>query len=60
MPLLKAKLTLNNMASDEVLKVIATDEGSVRDIPAYVGLSSHSMVASELEVSPYVFLIKRA
>ncbi|KAF4530344.1 hypothetical protein B566_EDAN018480, partial [Ephemera danica] len=35
LPILKAKKALSEMASGEVLKVVATDPGSVRDFQSF-------------------------
>lgn len=59
LPLLKAKQALNRMAPGEVLKVIATDSGSVRDFRVYVEHSDHQMVDSFTEGEQYIHIIKR-
>jgi len=43
MPLLKAKMQLNKMQLGECLKVIATDEGSVRDFVSFIELTKHEL-----------------
>ena len=37
MPLLKAKKALNEMAGGELIRVLATDPGSVRDFDVFPG-----------------------
>jgi tRNA 2-thiouridine synthesizing protein A len=44
MPLLKAKLALNQCAIGEQVTVLATDAGSVRDFHSFVELSVHTLV----------------
>ena len=39
LPILRAKKTLNAMAAGQVLHVIATDPGSVRDFDAFAALT---------------------
>ena len=58
MPLLKTKLALNAMTPGEVLEVIATDAGSVRDIPAYLNLSHHHLVSQTETGGSFRFLIR--
>ncbi|WP_372985402.1 sulfurtransferase TusA family protein [Marinobacter sp.] len=58
MPLLKTKLELNGMSAGEQLEVIATDSGSARDIPAFLALSSHTLVSSTEANGEYRFVIK--
>ncbi|MBR9883037.1 MAG: sulfurtransferase TusA family protein [Oceanospirillales bacterium] len=59
LPLLKAKQALNQMAPGEVLKVIATDAGSVRDFRVYVEHSDHQMLDSFTDGEHYIHVIKR-
>ena len=58
MPLLKTKLELNGMAPGEVLEVLATDSGSSRDIPAWLNMSSHSLVSQSENHGTWRFVIK--
>lgn len=44
MPLLKAKLALNDCAVGDRVRVFATDAGSVRDFHAFANLSAHKLV----------------
>ena len=44
MPLLKAKLALNSCECGQVVRVLATDAGSVRDFHAFANLSAHALV----------------
>ena len=47
LPLLKAKQAMNGLTSGQVLRVQATDPGSVRDFASYSRISGHRLVASE-------------
>ena len=44
MPLLKAKLALNACEVGDVVQVLATDGGSVRDFHAFAELSAHTLI----------------
>ena len=59
LPLLKAKQALNKMQIGAVLKVIATDSGSIRDFKAYTEQSDHELLQSFTDQEPYVYLIRR-
>ena len=59
MPLLKAKLALNSMAVGQVVKVLASDAGSKKDIPAFVAQSVHQLVEQTESDNSFVFLIKK-
>lgn len=49
LPLLKAKMELNRLASGAVLKVIATDAGSQRDFRTFARLSGHELLHEEVD-----------
>lgn len=59
LPLLKAKQALNKMAPGEVLEVLATDSGSVRDFAAYADLSAHELISTTEVDNLYIHLIRR-
>ncbi|MGB0205954.1 MAG: sulfurtransferase TusA family protein [Neptuniibacter sp.] len=59
LPLLKAKQALNKMPEGKVLKVIATDNGSIRDFKAYTDQSDHELLESFTDQEPYVYIIRR-
>lgn len=59
MPLLKAKQALNGLEKGQILKVIATDGGSVRDFKAYTDLVAHDLIDMHTESSPYIYIIRR-
>ena len=48
MPLLKAKLALNDMEGGQVLLVSATDAGSQRDFERFAELSGHKLLKAEV------------
>ncbi|RLU06333.1 response regulator SirA [Pseudomonas prosekii] len=60
LPLLKAKLELNRMASGAVLKVIATDAGSQRDFRTFAKLAGHVLLREEDEPGVYRYWLKKA
>ena len=57
MPLLKAKQALSSMDAGSVLKVIATDAGSWRDIPAFVDLTDHELLEKLQKDEHFIFYI---
>ncbi|MDD0842530.1 sulfurtransferase TusA family protein [Pseudomonas sp. Gutcm_11s] len=60
LPLLKAKLELNRLASGAVLKVIATDAGSQRDFRAFARLAGHELLHEEEQGGVYRYWLKKA
>jgi len=59
LPLLKAKQALRDMATDQVLRVLATDAGSVRDFQAYAQLSGQTLLAFAERDAVYCYLLKK-
>lgn len=59
LPMLKTKKTLSGMSAGEVLRVIATDPGSMRDIPAFAQQSGNAVLSSGEEAGKFVFLIRK-
>ncbi len=59
MPLLKAKLALNGMAPDQVLKVVATDPGSEKDFHLFAKQSNHQILNFEKLEQSYIYWIRR-
>ena len=60
MPIVKTKKALANMTAGQVLRVIATDAGSVADMEAFAEQTGHALLSSSTENSKYVFLLKKA
>ena len=59
LPLLKAKKALLELTAGDVLKVSATDPGSLRDFQAYMEHSSHTMLDAWQVGDVYWYLIER-
>ena len=59
LPVLKAQKALKDMAAGEVLKVIASDPGSVEDFEAFCQTTGHKLLESEAEDGIFTFVIKK-
>ncbi len=59
LPILKTKKSLNELVSGQVLKVVATDPGSVKDFDAFANQTGHTLLASTAENSTFVFFLKK-
>lgn len=59
MPLLKAKLALNNMESQQILKVVATDPGSEKDFQLFVDQSDHQILDFQKDKQAYFYWIRK-
>ena len=60
LPIVKTKKSLNGMASGQVLRVIATDPGSVCDMEAFAEQTGNTLLSSGTENNKYVFFLKKA
>jgi tRNA 2-thiouridine synthesizing protein A len=59
LPILKAKKALSAMPSGQVLKVVSTDTGSVRDFAAFAKQTGHELLSQTTEGSDFVHVLKR-
>ncbi len=59
LPILKAKKALNEMSSGEVLKVVATDPGSVRDFQAFARQTGNDLVEQAEAGNEYIHYLRR-
>ena len=59
LPILRTKRSLNNMASGQVLKVVATDPGSVKDFQAFAKQTGNDLLSSETANNEFIFFMKR-
>lgn len=59
LPILKTKKALNELASGQVLKVVSTDAGSVKDMEAFAKQTGNELLGSKDEGKEYVFFIKK-
>lgn len=60
LPILKAKKALSQMASGQVLRVLATDPGSLRDFQAFSRQTGNELLGQEtLPQQEFVHLLKR-
>ena len=60
LPILRAKKALGTMGSGQVLRIIATDPGSVKDFDAFAKQTGNQLMESGEEGGKFVFLIKKA
>ena len=59
LPILKTKKALNELTSGQVLKVVTTDAGSVKDMEAFAKQTGNELLGSKDEGKEYVFFIKK-
>jgi tRNA 2-thiouridine synthesizing protein A len=59
LPILKAKKALADMASGELLKVVSTDAGSVRDFQAFARQTGNELVEQGTAGPEYTHVLRR-
>ena len=59
LPLMKAKKAMLEMQSGQVLRVIATDAGSMPDILEFVTESGHQMLEQQHVGKEYIHIMRR-
>ena len=60
LPILRAKKALSAMQSGQILHVIATDPGSVKDFDAFAKQTGNELMESKEEGGKFHFLIKKS
>lgn len=59
LPILKAKKALAGLASGELLKVVSTDPGSLRDFQAFCRQTGNELVEQQTLGPEFVHLLRR-
>jgi tRNA 2-thiouridine synthesizing protein A len=59
LPILKAKKALAEMQTGEVLRIVATDSGSVRDFQAFAKQTGNALLAHSQNGLEFTFLMRR-
>ncbi len=59
LPILKAKKALAEMQSGQVLKVLATDSGSVRDFQAFAKQTGNELLEQQTAGNEFVHVMRR-
>jgi len=59
LPIVKTKKALVDMASGQVLKVIATDCGAVKDMQAFADQTGNTLLSTTEEGGAYIFMMQK-
>ena len=59
LPILKAKKALAGMESGELLKVLATDSGSLRDFQAFAKQTGNELVEQQTVGDEFIHILRR-
>lgn len=60
LPILRTKKAIAELSTGQVLKVLATDPGSVKDIESYCKQTGNELVESQSGNDDFQFLIRKA
>ncbi|MBS3936512.1 MAG: sulfurtransferase TusA family protein, partial [Sulfuritalea sp.] len=59
LPILRAKKALGEMSSGQVLRIVATDPGSVKDFAAFAKQTGNELLSSAENNKEFEYYIKR-
>ncbi len=59
LPILKAKKALSELESGQVLKVIATDGGSLRDFQAFAKQTGNELLEQQTVGAEFIHVLRR-
>ncbi len=59
LPILKAKKALNELTAGQVLKIVATDPGSVKDFQAFCKQTGNELLSHSEGNKEFTFFMKR-
>ncbi len=59
LPILKAKKALADMTSGQVLKVVATDPGSMRDFQAFARQTGNELIEQAASNDEFIHYLRR-
>ena len=60
LPILRAKKTLNAMTGGQILKIMATDPGSVKDFEAFAKQTGNELLDSSEVEGEFHFMLKKS
>lgn len=59
LPILRTKKAMTSMAAGTVLKIVATDPGSVKDMEAYARQTGNELISCTENNGEYTYYIKK-
>ncbi len=60
LPIVKTKKALGDMSPGQVLRVVATDPGSVADMAAFAEQTGNQLLEQSTQDKKFVFFLKKA
>ncbi|MEQ1666834.1 MAG: sulfurtransferase TusA family protein [Sulfuriferula sp.] len=59
LPILRCKKSLNDMTTGQVLKIVATDPGAIKDFEAFAKQTGNELLSSAQNGSEFTFFMKK-
>ena len=59
LPILKAKKALSDMSTGQTLKVVSTDQGSIRDFQAFARQTGNELLDQQTVNTEFVHVLRR-
>ena len=59
LPILRARKSLNEMQSGQVLRIVATDPGSVKDFEAFAKQTGNALLSQSANDKEYTFFLQK-
>jgi tRNA 2-thiouridine synthesizing protein A len=59
LPILRTKRALSDMISGQILRIVATDKGSVKDMLAFANQTGNELLSSVEENNEFIFRLKK-
>ncbi len=60
LPILRTRKAISGMNAGEVLEVVATDPGSVKDMDSFCSQTGHQLLSSQEAEGRFIFRIRKA
>lgn len=59
MPIVKTAIAIKGLVSGQVLEVLATDQGSVKDFAAWCKTTGNELIESDVQGTVYRFVLRK-
>jgi len=59
LPIIKAKKEINTMDTGQILKIISTDPGAVKDFESFANQTGNELLNTEEKDNKFYFLLKK-
>ena len=59
LPILRTKKALTDLTTGQVLKIVATDPGAVKDFQAFSKQTGNALLSSSTEGNEFVFFMRK-